>query len=32
MDTENPPYGSASSEDWCVQQEVDLPGQKSGAP
>ena len=21
----------ATSEDWCVQQEVDLPGQKSGA-
>jgi hypothetical protein len=21
----------ATSEDWCVQQETDLPGQKSGA-
>ena len=29
---ENPPYGSASSKDWCVQQETSLPGQKSGAP
>ena len=22
----------ASSEGWCVQQEVNLPGQESGAP
>jgi len=29
---ENSPYGSASSKDWCVQQEINLPGQKSGAP
>jgi hypothetical protein len=26
------PSGSASSIDWCVQQETDLPGQTSGAP
>src|SRR6516164_1573905 len=24
--------GSASSKNWCVQQETSLPGQKSGAP
>ena len=29
---ENSPYGSASSKNWCVQQETSLPGQKSGAP
>ena len=25
-------YGCVSSEGWRVQQEIDLPGQKSGAP
>ena len=25
-------YGCVSSEGWRVQQEVDLPGQQSGAP
>jgi len=29
---ENRPYGCVSSEGWRVQQEVDLPGQQSGAP
>ena len=29
---ENPQSGSASSKNWCVQQETSLPGQKSGAP
>jgi hypothetical protein len=29
---ENPQSGSASRKDWCVQQETNLPGQKSGAP
>jgi hypothetical protein len=24
--------GCVSSKDWCVQQEIDLPGQESGAP
>ena len=29
---ENPKRGCASSEGWCVQQEINLPGQESGAP
>ena len=29
---ENRTYGCASSEGWRVQQETDLPGQKSEAP
>jgi putative transposase len=29
---ETPWYGCVSSEGWRVQQEVDLPGQQSGAP
>jgi len=24
--------GCVSSEGWCVQQEINLPGQESGAP
>ena len=28
----NRTYGSVSSESWHVQQEINLPGQKSGAP
>jgi len=29
---ENAMYGCVSSQGWCVQQEINLPGEESGAP
>jgi len=30
--SQNRTYGCASSEGWCVQQEIDLPGKESETP